>query len=149
MTKQRKMLDLSEPIWYALMDTAMKYRPDLLLIPGDLTRDGEPEAHAVGIAAADLLVQLPAELGAAERRADLEAVIVRAHAQRLVPRPGEDTAVMVVLHDHIGHVTLIKGIRSLRIPMNEYVSAGQFRYSLYSSSVMEGNSSISLSICGL
>lgn len=47
MTKQRKMLDLSEPIWYALMDTAMKYRPDLLLIPGDLTRDGEPEAHTM------------------------------------------------------------------------------------------------------
>lgn len=47
MQHQRKMLDLSEPIWYALMDTALKYRPDLLLIPGDLTRDGEPEAHAL------------------------------------------------------------------------------------------------------
>ena len=45
MAKQRKMVDLSEPIWNALMDTAMKYHPDLLLIPGDLTRDGEPEAH--------------------------------------------------------------------------------------------------------
>ena len=45
MAKQRKMVDLSEPIWNALMDTARKYRPDLLLIPGDLTRDGEPEAH--------------------------------------------------------------------------------------------------------
>lgn len=47
MAKQRKMVDLSEPIWNALMDTAMKYHPDLLLIPGDLTRDGEPEAHAL------------------------------------------------------------------------------------------------------
>ena len=47
MIKQRKMLDLSEPMWYALMDTALKYHPDLLLIPGDLTRDGEPEAHTL------------------------------------------------------------------------------------------------------
>jgi len=47
MQHQRKMLDLSEPIWNALMDTAMKYQPDLVLIPGDLTKDGEPEAHAM------------------------------------------------------------------------------------------------------
>ena len=47
MTTQRKMLDLSEPIWNALMDTAMKYHPDLVLIPGDLTRDGEAESHAM------------------------------------------------------------------------------------------------------
>ena len=45
MKKQRKMLHLSEPIWAALMDTAMKYKPALLLIPGDLTRDGETECH--------------------------------------------------------------------------------------------------------
>ena len=45
MAKQRKMLDLSEPIWNALIDTAMKYKPALLLIPGDLTRDGEESAH--------------------------------------------------------------------------------------------------------
>ena len=36
MIKQRKMLDLSEPMWYALMDTALKYHPDLLLIPETL-----------------------------------------------------------------------------------------------------------------
>lgn len=47
MEHQRKMLDLSEPIWNALMDTALKYRPQLVLIPGDLTKDGEPEAHAL------------------------------------------------------------------------------------------------------
>ncbi len=46
MTKQRKMLDLSQPIWDALVDTALAYHPSLILIPGDLTRDGEPEAHA-------------------------------------------------------------------------------------------------------
>lgn len=45
MAKQRKMVDLSEPIWHALEDTAMKYRPSLILIPGDLTRDGEQAAH--------------------------------------------------------------------------------------------------------
>ena len=45
MTKQRKMVDLSEPIWHALMDTALAYHPSLVLIPGDLTRDGEQAAH--------------------------------------------------------------------------------------------------------
>lgn len=45
MEGQRKMVDLSEPIWHALMDTAKKYQPSLVLIPGDLTRDGEAESH--------------------------------------------------------------------------------------------------------
>ncbi len=45
MKTQRKMLDLSEPIWHALLDTALKYKPNLVLIPGDLTRDGETAAH--------------------------------------------------------------------------------------------------------
>ena len=45
MAKQRKMVDLSEPIWHALLDTALKYRPSLVLIPGDLTRDGEQASH--------------------------------------------------------------------------------------------------------
>lgn len=45
MKTQRKMLDLSEPIWHALLDTALKSKPDLVLIPGDLTRDGETAAH--------------------------------------------------------------------------------------------------------
>lgn len=47
MSKQRKMVDLSEPIWNALMDTALAYHPSLVLIPGDLTRDGEPQGHAM------------------------------------------------------------------------------------------------------
>ena len=45
MQTQRKMLDLSEPIWNALLDTALKHKPELVLIPGDLTRDGEAAAH--------------------------------------------------------------------------------------------------------
>lgn len=45
MQTQRKMLDLSEPIWNALLDTALKHKPELVLIPGDLTRDGETAAH--------------------------------------------------------------------------------------------------------
>ena len=45
MQHQRKMLDLSESIWFALMDTAIQHHPDLLLIPGDLTKDGEQEGH--------------------------------------------------------------------------------------------------------
>ncbi len=39
-----KMFRLSESIWHALMDTAMAYRPSLVLIPGDLSRNGEPAA---------------------------------------------------------------------------------------------------------
>ena len=45
MNTQRKMLELSEPIWHALLDTALKYKPDLVLIPGDLTKDGEAASH--------------------------------------------------------------------------------------------------------
>lgn len=45
MAKQRKMLDLSEAAWIAMMDTAMKYQPSLLLIPGDLTKDSEKTSH--------------------------------------------------------------------------------------------------------
>ncbi len=46
MAKQRKMIDLSPAAFEALMDTAAAYQPDLLLIPGDLTKDGEAESHA-------------------------------------------------------------------------------------------------------
>lgn len=46
MANQRKMIDLSPAAFEALMDTAAAYQPDLLLIPGDLTKDGEPESHA-------------------------------------------------------------------------------------------------------
>ena len=45
MKTQRKMLEHSEPIWHALLDTALKYKPDLVLIPGDLTKDGEAASH--------------------------------------------------------------------------------------------------------
>ena len=45
MDNQRKMIDLSEQAWLALMDTAMKYKPSLLLIPGDLTKDSEKASH--------------------------------------------------------------------------------------------------------
>ena len=57
MAKQRQMVDLSEPIWKALMDTALKYKPSLVLIPGDLTRDGEPAAHDTVSAALERLQQ--------------------------------------------------------------------------------------------
>ena len=57
MAKQRKMVDLSEPIWHALVDTAFKYHPDLLLIPGDMARDGEQAAHDTVVAALNRLQQ--------------------------------------------------------------------------------------------
>ena len=43
MTGQRKMIDLGASVWEALIDTAMLYKPELVLIPGDLTKDGELE----------------------------------------------------------------------------------------------------------
>lgn len=55
MKGQRKMVDLSEPIWHALIDTALAKQPSLVLIPGDLTRDGEAESHAIVKAGLDTL----------------------------------------------------------------------------------------------
>ena len=55
MKGQRKMVDLSEPIWHALIDTALAKQPSLVLIPGDLTRDGENESHAIVKAGLDTL----------------------------------------------------------------------------------------------
>lgn len=57
MKGQRKMVDLSEPIWHALMDTALVHHPSLVLIPGDLTRDGEQAAHDTVSAALNRLQQ--------------------------------------------------------------------------------------------
>ncbi len=47
---QRKMLDLSEPAFMALIDTALLYKPDLVLIPGDMTKDSEVASHAIVVA---------------------------------------------------------------------------------------------------
>lgn len=55
MKGQRKMVDLSEPIWHALIDTALAKHPSLVLIPGDLTRDGENDSHAIVKAGLDTL----------------------------------------------------------------------------------------------
>ena len=50
MAKQRKMLDLSELAFEALIDTALVRQPSLVLIPGDLTKDGELISHNVVLA---------------------------------------------------------------------------------------------------
>ena len=47
MESQRKMLDISEMVFNQLIDTALKYRPALVLIPGDLTKDGEEKSLQV------------------------------------------------------------------------------------------------------
>ena len=47
---QRKMLDLSEPAFNAIVDTALLYKPDLVLIPGDVTKDSEKASHAIVVA---------------------------------------------------------------------------------------------------
>lgn len=47
MAGQRKMLDLSEVGFTALVDTALLHKPALVLIPGDLTKDSEVASHDV------------------------------------------------------------------------------------------------------
>ena len=47
MAGQRKMLDMSEEVFVALIDTALAHKPALVLIPGDLTKDGEMASHNV------------------------------------------------------------------------------------------------------
>ena len=47
---QRKMLDLSEPAFNAIIDTALLYKPDLVLIPGDVTKDSEKASHDIIVA---------------------------------------------------------------------------------------------------
>ncbi len=47
MAGQRKMLDMSEEVFVALIDTALVHKPALVLIPGDLTKDGEMASHHV------------------------------------------------------------------------------------------------------
>ena len=55
MAGQRKMIDQSAATWQALMDTALLYRPDLLLIPGDLTKDAEIESHQLVVSSLNTL----------------------------------------------------------------------------------------------
>lgn len=50
MKGQRKMIDISETLWLAAIDTALKYQPSLVLIPGDLTKDSEKASHEVVVA---------------------------------------------------------------------------------------------------
>lgn len=52
-----KMLDLSEAVFKALVDTAIAYKPALVMIPGDLTKDSEWESHQVVIAQINRLQQ--------------------------------------------------------------------------------------------
>jgi len=52
-----KVLDLSEAVFKALVDTAIAHKPALLLIPGDLTKDSEWDSHQVVIAQINRLQQ--------------------------------------------------------------------------------------------
>lgn len=45
LSKERKLLDYSQEIFDALMDTVMQRKPEMLLITGDLTKDGELLSH--------------------------------------------------------------------------------------------------------
>lgn len=50
MNGQRKMLDMSEAVFMALVDTALVHQPALVLIPGDLTKDSEKASHDMVVA---------------------------------------------------------------------------------------------------
>lgn len=45
LNSNRKMLDMSEAAMTALIDSALQLQPDVVLIPGDLTKDGELVSH--------------------------------------------------------------------------------------------------------
>ncbi len=47
MDANRKMLAESEGIYNQLVDTIIKYKPDVVLFPGDVTKDGEKASHEV------------------------------------------------------------------------------------------------------
>lgn len=47
LASQRKMLDLSAEAWNCLVQNALQAKPELLLIPGDLTKDGEMVSHQI------------------------------------------------------------------------------------------------------
>ena len=47
MNSSRKMLAESEGVFNQLVDTVIKYKPDLVLFPGDMTKDGEKVSHQV------------------------------------------------------------------------------------------------------
>lgn len=55
LSKERKLLDLSQEIFDALIDTVLVHKPDLLLITGDLTKDGELLSHQYVVAGLDKL----------------------------------------------------------------------------------------------
>ena len=50
MNEQRKMLHISQTAFTALIDTTLVYKPSLVLIPGDLTKDSELASHEVVVA---------------------------------------------------------------------------------------------------
>ena len=50
MNSNRKMLAESQGIYNQIVDSVIKFKPDLLLIPGDLTKDGEKLSHEVVVA---------------------------------------------------------------------------------------------------
>lgn len=47
MNSQRKMIDMSEAVWDTLLQIAVQEQADLVLIPGDLTKDGETDSHTL------------------------------------------------------------------------------------------------------
>lgn len=50
MSGSRKMLAESQGIFNQIVDSVIKFHPDLLLIPGDMTKDGERLSHEVVVA---------------------------------------------------------------------------------------------------
>ncbi len=57
MDSNRKMLAVSEDVYNQLIDSVIKYKPDLVLLPGDMTKDGEKVSHEVVIKGLDRMAK--------------------------------------------------------------------------------------------
>lgn len=72
---------------------------------------GKAKRHLIGVAALDFGKQLPPDLGAAQVGGHFQAGIIGGQGQRAVFGAGKYAALMVVLHNNIGHIAVIKGVR--------------------------------------
>ena len=55
LASNRKMLDRSAELTEALVDTILRLKPDVVLIPGDMTKDGERLSHELFVSYLDRL----------------------------------------------------------------------------------------------
>lgn len=57
MASNRKLLGQSEDVFFQIIDTILSQKPDIVLLPGDLTKDGEKISHEVVVKGLNMLKQ--------------------------------------------------------------------------------------------